>query len=185
MADISKEIQNFKTAVYGEEVRDSIISLVQKLNTEVEHNTDGVKTAIGNVNNSARNADNSAKNANIAAQDAANAAGEARKGKAEALSAASEAGRAAENANTVTAEVQRMLDAGELTGPPGIPGPPGKEGEKGEQGESGVIAISSGMFALELDPATGNLYAVYPDGEIPPQFEYDSVTGNLYYVIAE
>ena len=175
MADISKEIQDFKTAVYGEEVRGSMISLAQKLNTEVEHNTEGVRTAIDNANNSARNA-------NAAAQDAANAAGEARKGKIEALSATSEADRAAENTKAVTAEVQRMLDAGELTGPPG---PPGKDGEKGEQGESGIMAISSGMFALELDPVTGNLYAVYPDGEIPPQFEYDYTTGNLYYVIAE
>ena len=182
MADISREIQDFKTAVYGEEVRGSMISLAEKLNTEIEHNTEGVKTAIDNANSSAQNADNSARNANAAAQDAANAAGEARKGKTKALTAAAEADKAAKNTNAVTEEVQRMLDEGELTGPSG---PPGKDGEKGEQGESGIMAISSGMFALELDPATGNLYAVYPDGEIPPQFEYDSTTGNLYYVIAE
>ena len=34
MADISKEIQDFKNAVYGEEVRGSMISLAEKLNKE-------------------------------------------------------------------------------------------------------------------------------------------------------
>ena len=40
---------------------------------------------------------------------------------------------------------------------------------------------AAGLFTLQLDSA-GNLYAVYPDGTVPPQFEYDSATGNLYYV---
>ena len=34
MADISKEIQDFQEAVYGEEVRGSLISLAEKVNTE-------------------------------------------------------------------------------------------------------------------------------------------------------
>ena len=41
---------------------------------------------------------------------------------------------------------------------------------------------AAGLFTLQLDPETGDLYAVYPDGTIPPNFEYDSATGNLYYV---
>lgn len=61
--------------------------------------------------------------------------------------------------------------------------PQGKQGEKGEKGNSGIVAVTSGMFALELDRNTGNLYAIYPDDtEITENnFEYDSETGNLYY----
>lgn len=175
MADIGKEIQDFQTAIYGEEVRGSMVSLAKKLNTELENNTKGVQQAINNTNHSAQNAEN-------AARDAINAAAEARMGKAEALKAASEADAAADNASGVAAEMQRRLDAGEFTGPAGPPGIPGKDGA---QGESGVMAPSSGMFFLKLDSATGNLYAVYPDGETPPQFRYEETTGNLYYVIPE
>ena len=179
MADISKEIQDFQTAVYGEEVRGSMISLAKKLNAEMGQYAEEMQAAIKNANSSASDADSASESAKNAAQEAMNAAAEAEKGKIDAIKAASDANKAAVNANGVTKEVQRMLDAGELTGPPG------PRGEKGEQGESGIMAVSSGMFALELDPATGNLYAVYPDGEIPPQFEYDTATGNLYYVIAD
>lgn len=42
MADISNEIQNFEEAVYGEEVRESLISLAEKINGEVEENTEKV-----------------------------------------------------------------------------------------------------------------------------------------------
>ena len=42
MADISKEVQDFKTAIYGEDVRDSMISLAEKINNEVEDNTQKV-----------------------------------------------------------------------------------------------------------------------------------------------
>lgn len=61
--------------------------------------------------------------------------------------------------------------------------PQGKQGEQGVKGNSGIVAVASGMFALELEQDTGNLYAVYPDdAEITESnFEYDSETGNLYY----
>ncbi len=42
MADISKEIQNFKTAVYGEDVRGSMVSLAEKVNDEAENSTQKV-----------------------------------------------------------------------------------------------------------------------------------------------
>ena len=42
VADISKEIQDFKTAVYGEDVRDSMVSLAEKVNAEAENNTQKV-----------------------------------------------------------------------------------------------------------------------------------------------
>ena len=42
MTDISKEIKAFQDAVYGEEVRGSMISLAEKVNTEVEAGTEKV-----------------------------------------------------------------------------------------------------------------------------------------------
>ena len=39
MADISKEIQAFQDAEYGEEVRGSMISLAEKVNDEVVKGT--------------------------------------------------------------------------------------------------------------------------------------------------
>ncbi|MDO4285226.1 MAG: hypothetical protein Q4C60_07790 [Eubacteriales bacterium] len=42
MADISKEIENFRSARYGREVRGSMISLAEKLNQEVEAGGDKI-----------------------------------------------------------------------------------------------------------------------------------------------
>lgn len=186
MADITKEISDFRHAVYGEEVRGSMISLAEKLNREVETNTGDVDAAVNR--------------ANTAAKEAASAAMDARAAEQGAQKAGAQADASAKNAADITDEVQRRLDAGELTGPrgpegpqgergeQGLMGPAGPQGEKGEkgdtgpQGSSGVTAPSAGMFSLYLEPETGNLYAEYPDGEAPPSFEYDTETGNLYYV---
>ena len=70
------------------------------------------------------------------------------------------------------------------TGAQGPQGPQGIQGPKGDTGASGVIGTMSGLFALEMEP-NGDLYVLYEDGTTPPQFEYDSTTGNLYYVIEE
>ena len=76
------------------------------------------------------------------------------------------------------------------TGPQGTPGaqgpqgPQGIQGPKGDQGASGVIGTLQGLFAFEVD-SNGDLYLLYEDGTTPPAFEYDSATGNLYYVIEE
>lgn len=43
MADISKEIQDFQEAEYGEEVRSSMVSLAEKINSEVETDTANVE----------------------------------------------------------------------------------------------------------------------------------------------
>ena len=102
-------------------------------------------------------------------QDAIQAAGQA-------AAAAENANQALENVEEVRQDLADRVAAGEFDGAPGAQGP------QGPQGESGVMAPSAGMFSLYLDPATGNLYADYPDGETPPAFEYDSESGNLYYV---
>lgn len=162
MADISKEIQDFKEAICGEEVRGSMVSLAEKLNHEVETNTAEVNIAVSNANDAAAGAD-AAKGQALVAADAAN-------------TAAVNADAAAGNAEDIRQDLVRRLAAGEFKGEKG------DKGDKGEQGESGIMVPSSGMFSLYLDPETGNLYADYPDGETPPGFEYDSETGNLYYI---
>lgn len=162
MADIRKEIQVFKGAEYGEDVRDSLISLAEKVNHEVENNTGNVNSAVNNANNAATNA-RSAEGKALVAADTAN-------------TAATNANAAAANTEAARKDLANRVAAGEFKGDKGDAGP------KGAQGESGVMAPSSGMFSLYLDPATGNLYADYPDGETPPAFEYDADSGNLYYV---
>lgn len=178
VADISKEIQDFQDAKYGEEVRGSMISLAKKLNQEVEGNTADVNAVIIRT-------DTAAQGASDAAEAAHNAAAEALNAKGQAITAAGQAQTAAGNADAAREEVQRRLDAGEFIGPSGPPGKDGKDGVQGPQGVSGVTAPASGMFSLYLDPATGNLYADYPDGETPPAFEYDPETGSLYYLTGD
>lgn len=165
MADISKEIKNFREAVHGEEVRGSMISLAEKVNAEVENNTTV--------------ANNAASNASAAAERANTAAGSANSVIEMANRAANSANTAAADANAAKNEILTRLENGEFTGEKG------DKGDTGPTGESGVVALSSGMFSLSLDPETGNLYAYYPDDGIPPKFEYDPVTGNLYYVTGE
>lgn len=165
MADISKEIKNFREAVHGEEVRGSMISLAEKVNAEVENNTTV--------------ANNAASNANAAAEKANNAAGGADSVIAMASNAANNANTAAADANAARNEILTRLENGEFKGEKG------EKGDTGPTGESGVMALTSGMFSLALDPETGNLYAYYPEGGVPPKFDYDPVTGNLYYVTEE
>lgn len=66
-------------------------------------------------------------------------------------------------------------------GPEGPMGPEGPQGEKGEQGESGITVPISGIFSLGVEP-DGGLYAYYTKGSDPPEFEYNSDTGELYYL---
>lgn len=192
MADIGKEIKDFKEAEYGEDVRDSLISLAEKVNRETEQNTldagkaaDNAKMAAGTANAAADRADKSAEGANAAATNANNAA---------------------ENAKETRQDILDRLKAGEFKGDKGDRGEKGDKGDKGDkgstgaqgpqgiqgpqgeigpQGLSGVTAPSSGMFSLYLDPDTGNLYADYPDGETPPAFEYVAETGELYYLTGD
>ena len=192
MADISKEIQGFQTAKKGKEVRNSMVSLAQKVNKEVETNTAGVNQAITNTNAAAERA-NTAANSALVAGDAAN-------------TAATNADKAASNADAVKQDITRRLAEGEfkgdkgdtgkqgIQGAQGTQGEQGKQGEKGEQGEqgkqgpqgeSGVMAPASGMFSLYLDTATGDLFAEYPDGSTPPSFEFDAATGELFYLTGD
>lgn len=57
----------------------------------------------------------------------------------------------------------------------------GKKGEKGDAGESGIVTPANGFFTLSVD-AEGNLWAHTSAEGVAPTFEYDSATGDLYYV---
>ena len=155
MANITPEINDFKNAIYGEEVRGSMISLAEKLNQEVENNTQNTTVMIGRAQAALDNANESVDKATVATKNA---------------------NQAVQIAENTRQDMLNRVASGEFNGEKG------EQGEQGPQGESGVMAPSAGMFSLYLDPATGNLYADYPDGENPPAFEYDSESGELYYI---
>lgn len=59
----------------------------------------------------------------------------------------------------------------------------GRNGEKGEKGDTGnVISVPvSGLFNMGVD-SDGNLWVYHSDSDKVPNFNYDSSSGNLYYV---
>lgn len=60
-----------------------------------------------------------------------------------------------------------------------VNGSKGDKGDKGDPGESGVVTPVGAFFTLSVD-ADGDLWVTYPDGGTPPDFYYDSDTGDLY-----
>lgn len=153
--NLEPEIQQWEDAYCGEDVRQANIGAFKKIQASVNE-------AIAGVTQVANSADQ-------VQQSAIQAAGQA-------AAAAENANQALENVEEVRQDLADRVASGEFDGAPGEQGPPGP------QGESGVMVPTSGMFSLYLDPATGDLYAEYPDGSTPPQFEYDAESGNLYFV---
>ena len=153
--NLEPEIQQWEDAYCGEDVRQANIDAFEKIQASVNEAIAGVKQV--------------ANSADQVQQSAIQAA-------AQAAAAAENANQALENVEEVRQDLADRVASGEFDGAPGEQGPPGP------QGESGVMAPASGMFSLYLDPATGDLYAEYPDGSTPPQFEYDPETGSLYFV---
>lgn len=153
--DLAPERKIWKGAGRGEHVRGAGISSLQK--TE-----DVINGTVDEVNKAADEVQKNTEAANLAV--------------AKANSALTNANNALENVEDVRQDITRRVASGEFKGDTGA------TGATGAQGASGVMAPSSGMFSLFLDPATGDLFADYPSGESPPAFEYDAKTGNLYYV---
>lgn len=81
------------------------------------------------------------------------------------------ANNAATAANTIATTLQEKLDNGDFVG---------AQGPKGDTGDSGVMTLLSGMFTMYVDE-DGNLYAV-GHTDLSECFDYESDTGNLYYV---
>lgn len=59
----------------------------------------------------------------------------------------------------------------------------GRDGAKGEKGDTGnVLSVPvSGLFNMGVD-SDGNLWVYHSDSDKIPEFQYDSSTGNLYYI---
>ena len=150
MADISEEVQAFEEAVYGEEVRGSLVSLAEKINSEVEENTEKV-TAYGQAESDRVQAEKERASAESQRQKAFQAAKEA-------------AEQAADSANQASQQIQQnaaagnysaSVKAGKVTiGDPGTQAtvtnsgtakdavfdfvlPKGDKGDKGEPGDKG------------------------------------------------
>ena len=118
MADIQTEIDDFENAVYGDEVRDSMVSLAVKLNTEVETSTANVNQytasvtqAITNANTAADRADTASNSATIAANNANTAATQANTARNNANAATTSATNAAETANAIATATSDAKDA--------------------------------------------------------------------------
>lgn len=153
--DLSPERKAWQDAVYGEEVRGAGITSLQKTEDVINGTVDEVNQAAKGVQENTATANRAAEMANAAAANA-------------------------DNVRESTEELRQDLEAKRASDY--WRGERGYTGATGSQGESGVMVPTSGMFSLYLDPATGDLYADYPTGETPPQFEYDAETGDLYYV---
>lgn len=73
-----------------------------------------------------------------------------------------------------------LMSAGERIGSP----VPLGAGPQGPPGESGVTTPVNGFFTLSVD-SDGNLWAHSAEGGTTPDFEYDSETGNFYFITEE
>lgn len=109
MADISKEIENLRSAVKGKEVRGSLIAVAEKVNSEVEENTVHVDAAVGIADEASQTAQQAAAAAQQAIKQAnetlgvANAAKESAQESAAASSNSAAASAASEGAASVSA----------------------------------------------------------------------------------
>lgn len=107
MADISKEINDFRTAVYGRDVRNSMITLAEKVNTEVETNTENVNRAVNTANTASSRANQTLETAQEAINEAETTLQAANTAKTDAQSSASaaeESASAAEVSKTAAAQ---------------------------------------------------------------------------------
>lgn len=114
MADISAEIAAFQNAVYGEEVRGSMISAIEKINdvTEgvedtVDAFSDGFQNAVSACDTAAESANSAASSANAAAATADTATEAATNAAESATSAASNATAQANAASQLNTTVQQ------------------------------------------------------------------------------
>lgn len=111
MADISTEIAAFQNAVYGEEVRGSMISLAEKLNDVTEDCEADVASFETSITAAIADAETAAASANNAASSATSAASSATSAASSATTAATNATTAANNANTLNTNITSAENA--------------------------------------------------------------------------
>ena len=148
MADISQEINDFKNAIYGEEVRGSMISLAEKLNTEVESNTTNVNQAVETANTASTAANQAVEDANTTLQAAnqavTTAAGSAEDAEESATAAANSATAAA---NSATAAAQSAADAAEAA--EGLEGFNGQASSVKAEDTEGLVGTAGGQTNVQ------------------------------------
>ena len=168
MADISQEIQAFRDAVKGEEVRGSMISLAEKVNADGENALSEVAEQVAIISEISTVATQTLQEANVAT-------GEANEATASANTAAVNANNAATNAAETRQDMLDRLAAGEFKGEKG------DTGEQGPQGQSGVnVPASSRMYIYTDDANNSAIHCVYDDTlyDAPP-LNYNDVTGAI------
>lgn len=112
MADISKEINDFRAAVYGRDVRESMISLAEKVNEEVETNTIHVDDAVATANGASQKATKASEDVQKAITEANTTLQEANAAKVSAqASATASAGSASAAAGSASAASGSAADA--------------------------------------------------------------------------
>ncbi len=77
-----------------------------------------------------------------------------------------------QNAQTIADSIQNKIETGYFKG---------DKGETGDPGESGVTISASGLISLSVD-ANGDLWVHTADDTANVPLEYDSATGDLYYI---
>lgn len=129
---------------------------------------------ISEARNNAQVSENAATLAEEAAERAeiANANVQAKASQIDGATAA--ANTAAQNAQNIADDVAGKLERGELKGDKG------EKGDKGDPGESGVYTPVDGFFTMYVD-AAGDLW-VASNTDMTGSWEYDSATGDLYYL---
>lgn len=135
MADITQEIQAFEDAIYGEEVRGSMISLAEKVNAEASKAQTDAAAVV-------KRADN----------------GEFKGEKGDKGDTGPVGPKGATGATGATGQ---KGDKGD-TGPQGPAGPPGPKGEPGKDGV--VTQLPIGTFSMHINDA-GHLIMTQNTGE--------------------
>lgn len=181
MADISKEINDFREAVYGEEVRGSMISLAEKVNDETENSTQKV-TEYGEAEAAREKAENNRKAAEMQReQEYDQLKNELEQSIADANAAALNANEKANAANSAANDVKRMAYSGDFsasveigqvtTGEPGSAAevtnsgdnkdavlnfkiPQGPKGDKGDTGPEGPKGDTGSIEDVSNAPIT-------------------------------
>ena len=113
MAYIEPEINDFLTAVYGEEVRNSMVSLARKLNVELEAGTATINQYTTDITQAIAEADTAAGNANAARDQAVTARDAANSAASAANTARDNANEAASAANSAAAEARSQAQQAE------------------------------------------------------------------------
>lgn len=172
------------TALDDGTISETVLPLIERAAEIASQIDEYAETVATEAANAAASANAAATSAADAAIDAANVAAqynalETVKGNANAAAAAANA--AAETLDDITATATTLsagsnatasYDSGTGVFTFGIP--------RGADGASGVITPINGFFTMYVEP-NGDLYAV-SQTDMSDAFEYDSTTGNLYYL---